>query len=210
MGFFIPLIGILVFILIIIYVFYEHFSDKSDKLKEKVKEMILNTPLKEEFNISQDDFFSANLSRIAIDEQNKKIAIWKADGDSDPKNPTCQTYVYRFDEILEVELIENGQTITRTSRGSQIAGVAVGGALLGGVGAVIGGLSGSTTSSDTIKNVDLKIVVNDFKKPFHKLRMLDSVLDMNGSELQRGTPLYDLHMEKVFHWHSILAYIIKL
>src|SRR5690606_13701944 len=53
-----------------------------------------------------------------------------------------------FSSILETEIIIDGSTITKTSRGGLVLGTAVGGVLGGGVGALIGGLSASTTSKE--------------------------------------------------------------
>ena len=49
---------------------------------------------------------------------------------------------YSLKDLLQVEIIEDNVTITKTSRTSQVGGAIVGGMLAGGVGAVIGGLSG--------------------------------------------------------------------
>src|SRR3954463_9667577 len=54
----------------------------------------------------------------------------------------AQETEYSFDQIAAVEVQENGATVSTTNRGSQLAGAAIGGLALGGVGALIGGLSG--------------------------------------------------------------------
>jgi hypothetical protein len=52
----------------------------------------------------------------------------------------------------------DGKTITKTSRGSQALGMAVGGVLGGGLGLLIGGLTASTSETKKIKNVSLKLL----------------------------------------------------
>jgi len=72
-------------------------------------------------------------------------------------------------KITEVELRADETSITKTARGSQLLGAAVGGVLLGGVGAVIGGLSGKKISVSDIKSLELHIKLNDFKNSSHSI-----------------------------------------
>jgi len=70
-----------------------------------------------------------------------------------------------FRRVTAVEIVENGQTVTNTNRSSQFIGAAVGDLLLGGVGAIVGGLSGSTRSTSNVKSLHLKITVDDQTNP---------------------------------------------
>ncbi|MEK5444442.1 hypothetical protein [Fredinandcohnia sp. FSL W7-1320] len=47
----------------------------------------------------------------------------------------------------------------------------LGGIVAGGVGAVIGGLSGSQTSTNEVKKIQLQVVVNDTKKSFNRITL---------------------------------------
>ena len=75
--------------------------------------------------------------------------------------------LYSFSEISSVDVFRDGEVLNRTNRGSQIAGVAVGGAIFGLAGAIIGGVTGSSKSSTLVKAIGLKIVVDDQAKPNH-------------------------------------------
>lgn len=79
---------------------------------------------------------------------------------------------YDFAQIAAVEVVENGATVTQTNRGSQLLGAAAGGLVFGGVGAVIGGLSGSTRSRSRLVELLLKITVDDRIEPIHIIRFL--------------------------------------
>lgn len=68
-------------------------------------------------------------------------------------------------KLTEVELRAQETSITKAARGSQIIGVAVGGALLGGVGAVIGGLSGKQIAASEVKSLKLHLKFDDFENP---------------------------------------------
>jgi hypothetical protein len=92
---------------------------------------------------------------VEIDDNLKRIGI---------KSPYTKpkwevTDVFHFDEILSYELYDNGKIVTKGGLGSAV----VGGALFGGVGAVVGSNVGKKTSkvSDysikiTLKNVNSK------------------------------------------------------
>jgi len=97
--------------------------------------------------------------------------------------------VISYNDIIESEIIAEGKTITKTSRVNQFAGAAIGGLLLGGVGAVIGGLSGKTETSKNIKDVSLKIIINDMSNPVHIIPMTS---DNPSAALQEAQRWYDL------------------
>lgn len=80
---------------------------------------------------------------------------------------------YLFSEIAEVEVIQNGSSITKTNRGSQLAGAAVGGIALGGVGFLLGGLSGSKRTLEKVHLVALRLTVDDRVRPLHTVKFLE-------------------------------------
>lgn len=71
--------------------------------------------------------------------------------------------------ISGVEVQRNGVTITKTNRGSQLAGAAIGGLAFGGLGAVVGGLSGSSTSTERLKSIALLFQFDDAEHPTHEV-----------------------------------------
>ena len=81
--------------------------------------------------------------------------------------------VYPFSAVSGVEVIQNGVSITKTNRGSQLVGAAVGGLAFGGVGALIGGLSGSQTTHHQTTNVAIKVTVDDNYHPVYTVPFVD-------------------------------------
>ena len=73
------------------------------------------------------------------------------------KNPK----IYKFEDIVEYELLEDGDSITKGGLGGAIAG----GLLLGGVGAIVGGVAGKRKSKTVINSLVVKITVNNFQNP---------------------------------------------
>ena len=101
------------------------------------------------------------LKGISIDSSTKKICFIND-----------KTFLVKpFQDVIETQLNIDGSTVTKTSRGSQALGVAVGGILGGVAGAMVGGLSGSKESIEKIKSVTLQILVNDLNNPVHEITL---------------------------------------
>ena len=86
-----------------------------------------------------------------------------------PERPYARAY--DFNQIAEVALVKDGTTVTSTNRGSQAVGAAVGAVAFGGIGAIIGGLSGSSTGQDRVRRITLRIKVDDPQHPVHDITM---------------------------------------
>lgn len=69
--------------------------------------------------------------------------------------------IFEFKEIVEVELLEDGDTITKGGLGS----AALGGLLFGGVGAIVGGVTGARKTKSIVNKLQVKITLNNFNAP---------------------------------------------
>jgi len=134
---------------------------------------------------------------IAIDEPNEKVCLVSH---SIVGSVTNRVVPYR--DIISSELFEDGKTITRTVRSSQIGGALVGGLLLGGVGAVIGGLSGKRVETGKVRRIDLRLVINDPARPTHDVCFLAVETNRNGY-------LHKLTSELARQWQARFDVIIK-
>ncbi|MEI7834052.1 MAG: hypothetical protein WCJ56_12755 [bacterium] len=135
-------------------------------------------------------------SGFAFDEQRKKVCL------IENTYGTIKARVVNYKDLLSSEIHEDGQTIMRTSRSSQIGGAIVGGVLLGGVGAVIGGLSGKTVSADKVRRIEVLITVNDTAQPLHSLTFLDI-------ETSKGGFVYNESIKHARHLHALIDVLIK-
>lgn len=88
---------------------------------------------------------------LEIDEDNKLLKI--------PCN--FLSPILKFNDILDFELIENGNSISKGGLGSAVAG----GILFGGVGAVVGGIVGSKKIIQEITEFSIKIITKDVYFP---------------------------------------------
>ena len=132
---------------------------------------------------------------IAIDMQNQRIGILR--------NHLSRPTMIPYRDLLSSEIIEDGETVTKTSRGSQLGGVLIGGLALGGVGAIIGGLSGSSKSFDKVSKIALMITINDVKNPVHYVMLLDP-----GVAVEKSHSAYKDAMGEAKKWHGKLKVVI--
>ena len=67
--------------------------------------------------------------------------------------------VFNYTDIIEVSYEENGNQLYTKSAGRTVGGAIVGGVLMGGAGAVVGGLSGASKQNKEVKSIDIKILL---------------------------------------------------
>ncbi|WP_270943101.1 SHOCT domain-containing protein [Romboutsia lituseburensis] len=93
---------------------------------------------------------------IEFDDKNKQWLI--PDGfNGKKKNPK----IYSYKDIIEFELLEDGDTVSKGGLGRAIAG----GVLLGGVGAVVGGVTGKRKTKSVVNSLKIKITLDDINVP---------------------------------------------
>jgi ribosomal protein L7/L12 len=129
---------------------------------------------------------------IAIDNENKRVAL--------VTSTNCRVISYR--DIIEAQVFEDGASIIKSSRASQIGGAALGGLLFGGAGAVVGALLPSKTMRDKVESISLRIVVNDISDPVHTLEFI-------AFPVKKGSSGYRNAIATARRWHDIAAVIIK-
>ena len=82
---------------------------------------------------------------ISFDANNK---LWK---------PNMPNVVFGYDDIVSVELLEDGESITKGGLGRAV----VGGALFGGAGAIVGGVTGKKKTKKEINELKIKVVTRN-------------------------------------------------
>jgi hypothetical protein len=133
---------------------------------------------------------------IAIDEDRKKVCLIIFQSEDSLAS------LFSYKDLLASEIFEDGSTITSTSRSSQAGGALIGALALGGVGAIIGGLSGKTTSTHKVRRVDLRITVNSTNTPLYDITFMDTEGPKDGI-------VYSVAMQQARHWHGLLSVLIR-
>lgn len=182
-------LGFFIFLVIGINLGSKEIQTKQYNRKDVIKQFISDNSI----TYDQILFSLGNCDSISFNEN--KEQIYFSNGN--------EIKQYSFSDIIESRIEENGESITKTSRGSQIGGAIVGGVIAGGVGAVIGGLSGEKKNITKIKSLELVIVVNDTIHPIHKIKLFSN------TGISPTDKNYVSIKEQVEHWHSLMSVFIK-
>ncbi len=76
-------------------------------------------------------------------------------------NKKITPIIYKYSDIIEYELIEDGESITKGGLGRAVAG----GLVFGGVGAIVGGVTGGKKTKTLVNNLQIKITIKDINRP---------------------------------------------
>lgn len=112
--------------------------------------------------------------------EDTNLGVWYVSEFKNPENPA----LFKYEDIVDYKLLEDGETATSGGLTRALAG----GALFGGVGAVVGGVTGKKKSKEVLKSLDLVISVNN---PYHtdiKLKFLPA-----GITCKQGSFLYNTY-----------------
>ena len=132
---------------------------------------------------------------LAIDHSQKRIAVG-----------TVTSFVeYSWSDISGVELEKNGQSLTQTNRGSQAMGAAVGAVLLGPVGLLMGGLTGSKRQKERVNELCLKIMIDDRTAPVHRVIFFR----MKGNGIDASSLVLKEPAAKLEHFHALISNAIR-
>jgi hypothetical protein len=112
---------------------------------------------------------------------------------------------YAWSSIASVEVIRDGASITSTNRGSQLMGAAVGEVLLGPLGLLIGGVSGSKRTVQRVSQIGLKIIVDDRFTPIYSI----DFLRVPGSGADPKNKLVKSAAQRAEHVHALLVNAIR-
>jgi hypothetical protein len=143
--------------------------------------------------------FVVTTRSLLVDENGKRLCIIE-----DLKTPNPRLLNYR--DVISSEVVEDGSSIlvTKASRTSQMGSALVGGVLFGGVGAVVGALSGKSvsTSADQVERLELRILLNRPSDPQVTVGFLGVRSAKTSARYQEARRQADL-------WHATLTAVIR-
>lgn len=142
--------------------------------------------------LRHDDLWNARM--LVLDPASSRFAIGEIGG---------PVRAFDFAQLIAVEIEKDGITIEKTNRGSQLVGAAIGGALLGPAGMLLGGLTGSKRQKDTTTRLALKLIVNDLENPVIEIIFLDSAANMKRKAIPSKAPApKSSPQERLAEWHG--------
>lgn len=184
------------FIAVLIYTNIQYSKKYSSIMEMSLNKAISKHKFNSDYYYLSDDY----LTGIALNSTDNKIAIFKRYNVNDNLSPT----LLDFKDIIECSIVEDGETVTCTSKGSAIGHAVAGGVLFGGIGAVVGGLSGEKVASTKIYKATLSIVVDNLHDPIQEIHFLNSNMLVD-----RSSTLYQKVYSDLNKWHKTLSIIIK-
>ncbi len=84
--------------------------------------------------------------------------------------------VYNYSDIVGFELLEDGDSVAKGGLGRAL----VGGALFGGTGAIVGGVTGKRKSKGICNSLKLKVTVKDINNPVVYITFIDTKTKKDG------------------------------
>lgn len=110
---------------------------------------------------------------LLIDEKNR---LWSA-----PKCKNGRT-IYKFEDLLNFSLVEDGNTATSGGRGSAV----VGGLAFGAVGAIVGGVTGKRKTKETCRKMQIVVNVNSLKNPTLFINLIDRPTKKDSKDYEKA------------------------
>lgn len=150
---------------------------------------------------------TADRSFLVVDFAQKQVVV----GLKKPRGTfLAQEEPYRaqiaFARIIKVEVVSDDTQIASTNRGSQALGATAGALVLGGLGAVIGGLSGSSTTLSGTRRLSLRVTVDDTSKPLHEVTFFETQSKKGG---RRGQLLFDQSAKRIAEFGAHLDAAVR-
>ncbi|MBR6031104.1 MAG: SHOCT domain-containing protein [Bacteroidaceae bacterium] len=115
--------------------------------------------------------------------------------------------VFNYFDIIDVSYEENGNQLFSKSTGRTVGGAIVGGMLMGGAGAVVGGLSGDTKQNKEVKSMDIKILLHSTEQTSYVLHFMASTSPLKTKETADKTR-YDEFLKNANQAKDLLSIII--
>lgn len=111
-------------------------------------------------------------SRILLDDNSKRWAIV-----SQIRGKRKEADTFNFSDILDFELLEDGAQIASGGLGR----AAVGGILFGGVGAIVGGVTGKRKTNTKVNSLRIKVTMRNLSQPVVYIDLIDMLVNKDSN-----------------------------
>lgn len=157
--------------------------------------------------------FESNRDSVCLDKESEQIRIIYYDGKNEYQESQYKIRQIKFKDIISSEVVVDDQTIVSSMRGSQLTGAAVGGLLFGGLGGVVGGLSGKKKHDNLVSNIQIKLTINDIENPIAIINFLQDMDEIyqepTKKKFETKDEKYIKSAKEVEKWQGIFDVILK-
>ena len=163
-------------------------TDEAERFLSGIPDFCMSqmTPSRAQFAATQNGVF------LAVDNQARKLAVLTK------RNGQASARVFERGELLDFEVTEDGDTVFSTRVGSALERAAIGGVLLGPLGAVVGAATAKKQSRQTVNTLKLRAFLNDVQNPTVEVSFLDS-------PSPRGSAKHLKARSDAAHWQGVLT-----
>ena len=121
------------------------------------------------------------------------------------RDEACKRFI-DFADIISVELLEDSNIAFSKSTVRTIGGGIVGGAIAGGAGAIIGGLSGDSKAEKRVSSVEIKILLRNQNSPSCVIKCYDG----KGTSLKTTSFVYKEVIQEAKNIVDYISVIIDM
>lgn len=144
--------------------------------------------------------------QVGIDTQNKRFFSSTFNGYilvNGFKEPSYRLVnIIELNKVIDVELREDNDIVTKVSTASVVARGVVGGVLAGGIGTLVGGATAKSNSSSSLKEISIRFKLNDMNNPYQEILI---AFNKNGISKEKQQEVY-----KLFSQLELLVIDIKV
>ena len=145
---------------------------------------------------SNSNIFSVDTSfreQVGIDTQNKRFFSSTFNGYvlvNGFKEPSYRLVcIIDLNKVIDIELKEDNDIVTKVSTSSVLARGVVGGVLAGGIGTLVGGATAKSKSSSSLKEISIRFKLNDMNNPYQEILV---AFNKNGISKEKQQEIYRL------------------
>ncbi|MDM5112793.1 SHOCT domain-containing protein [Aeromonas salmonicida] len=148
---------------------------------EELAQQLVVRHQQEEFVATYCTWSDGHWSGVGVDLERNRLAVRYRDGHRNVRK------VIQGDKIIGVKVVEStGVTHTKTKGGSQLGRAVLGGVMLGGVGALLGGLSAKQQSTGTVAGIEVLITTREPGWPLVTITTLAGEYPANSGVVVQG------------------------
>ncbi|MCG3097683.1 hypothetical protein [Lactococcus petauri] len=170
-------------------------SNNMDSLRREYNTMS-HKELESIYVNSSSNIFSVDTSfreQVGIDTQNKRFFSSTFNGYvlvNGFKEPSYRLVsIIDLNKVIDIELREDNDIVTKVSTSSVLARGVVGGVLAGGIGTLVGGATAKSKSSSSLKEISIRFKMNDMNNPYQEILV---AFNKNGISKEKQQEIYRL------------------